>query len=409
MNHLRFLFFIALATAALAVEDTVALSLNRAVDFLEARLKSDPEDFTTANQLTDRLLRRLRWSGRIEDLRRADEVSALSLTAMAADLNREGLVERIRVLYALHRFAECADLARQLETLTPGKPLPQQLLGDALLELGDLDAAERALAEALRRGERNFISAFSAARLAWQRGDLDGTSQHLDTVVDLAGQEPAEVRTWALIQRGEYAFRRGRHDDAERDYLAALALAPGHWNAQEHLAELRGCQGRYEEAAAIFHEAASATNRPELWQALGDLHLFNRKPEAAKLAHEAARSAYRASLTRREVLYVHHLAAFFSDSEQDAARAVQLAEQDLKLRKTAAAYDSLAWALYRRGDFPAAVAASEKALAGGIRDSHILYHAGTIRISVGEVAEGQRLLRRAAETNPYFAGFHMHH
>lgn len=409
MSLLRFLLFLALVTGTHAADDAIATGLNRGIEFLETKLKNDPEDFTAANQLVDRLLRRLRWLGRLEDLRRADEVSTQSLKAITPELNPSGLAERIRVLSALHRFGEGADLARQLETLMPGKSLPPQLLGDALLELGDLDAAEHALAEALSRGQRSFTTQFSATRLAWQRGDLDGTGKHLDAVVELSGEESAEVRTWALIQRGEYAFRRGRHDDAERDYLAALALAPKHWNAQEHLAELRGCQGRYEEAATLFHEAATATNRPELWQALGDLHLFNRKPEAAKLAHDTARSAYRASLTRREVLYVHHLAAFFSDSEQDATRAVELAEQDLKLRKTAAAYDSLAWALYRRGDFSAAVATSEKALAGGIRDSHILYHAGTIRLSAGEVAEGQRLLRRAAETNPHFAGFHMHH
>lgn len=409
MPRFRVFILLALTAGAPAAEDPVAVGLDRAVAFFEDRLKRDPEDFTAANQYSDRLLRRLRWSGRLDDLRRAEEVTSLSLKAMPPEQNPSGLAQRARVLSALHRFGEAADLARQLETLTPDKALPQQLLGDSLLELGDLAGAERAFAEALARSERDYSSEHRAARLAWERGDLDATAQHLDAVVELAPADLPEIRVWALVQRGKHAFQRGRHDAAEKDYLAALALAPKQWNAQEHLGELRGAQGRYEEAAGIFHEAATATNRPELWQALGDLHLFYKKPEAAKLVHETARSAYRASLARKEVLYVHHLAAFFSDSEQDAARAVELAEQDLKLRKTAAAYDALAWALYRRGDFTEAVAASEKALAGGIRDSHILYHAGTIRMSAGDIAAGQRLLRLAAEVNPHFAGFHMHH
>lgn len=385
------------------------MGLDRSVAFFEDRLKRDPDDFTAANQFSDRLLRRLRWSGRLDDLRRADEITTLSLKTMPPEQNPSGVAQRARVLSALHRFGEAADLARQLETLQPGKPLPQQLLGDALLELGDLEGAQRAFAEALARGERDFSSEHRAARLAWERGDLDATARHLDTVVELAPLDLPEIRVWALIQRGKHAFQRGRHDDAERDYLAALTFAPKHWNALEHLGELRGAQGRYEEAAGIFHEAATATNRPELWQALGDLHLFYKKPDAAKLAHETARSAYRASLARKEVLYVHHLAAFFSDSEQDAKRAVELAQQDLKLRKTSAAYDSLAWALYRHGDFAAAREASNKALATGTRDSHILYHASTILISAGDVPAGQRLLREAAKVNPHFAGFHMHH
>ncbi len=384
--------------------------LNRAVDFLERRVQGDLDDFPSLNQLVDRLMRRYRWRGRLEDLRRAEEVSALSLKASISALNGGGLAGRARVLFALHRFAETADLARQAEALEPGKASSQQVLGDALLELGDLDGAEKAFAEALGRSVGpDETTEYAAFRLAVQRDDVEAAAQHLDAVVKFTEDEPVEIRVWALVQRGELAFRRGQHEAAEKDYLAALALAPKHWNVLEHLGELRGTQGKYEEAASIFHQIATATDRPEEWQALGDLHLFYQKPEAAKLAFDTARAGYRASLARHEVFYLHHLAAFFCDSEQDPKSAVELAQQDLKLRQTAAAWDSLAWALYRSGDFKAALEASGKAIAGGIRDFHILYHAGTIHLSAGEVPEGQRLLRRAAEANPHFAGFHMHH
>lgn len=409
MLRLPLLLLILLAAEVQGGDDPVALGLDRAVQFFDAKLKSDPDDFVAMDQLVDRLMRRSRWTGRLEDLRRADEVSQLSLQKMSGDTNPPGLIGRARVLFALHRFGEASDLARQLETFQPGKPAPQQLLGDALLELGDLDGAEKAFAEAERRGTADWWSEYEASRLAWQRGDPAAAAKHLEAVVTLSAGDSTETKVWALVQRGELAFRRGQHEAAEKDYLAALALAPKHWNVLEHLGELRGTQGKYEEAASIFHQIATATDRPEEWQALGDLHLFYQKPEAAKLAFDTARAGYRASLARHEGFYVHHLAAFFCDSEQDAKSAVELAQQDLKLRQTAAAWDSLAWALYRSGDFKGALEASGKAIAGGIRDFHILYHAGTIHLSAGEVPEGQRLLRRAAEANPHFAGFHMHH
>jgi hypothetical protein len=78
-----FLILLALSGIALA-NDGVTQRLNRSAEFLEARLKSDPEDFIAANRLCDTLLRRSRWTGRLDDWRRAGEVAELSLKSAPA-------------------------------------------------------------------------------------------------------------------------------------------------------------------------------------------------------------------------------------------------------------------------------------------------------------------------------------
>jgi tetratricopeptide (TPR) repeat protein len=389
--------------------DPVAAGLHRGIDFLERRLRADAGDFVAANQLADRLVRRQRWTGQLADLRRAEEVAARSLAAMPAEQNPGGLQWRAQVQFATHRFAEARETALRLETLLAGKPAPQQLLGDALLELGDLEGAGRAFAEMVARSERSAASESRLARVAWMRGDLEATAGHLDAALALARSETGvETLVWALLERGELAFRRGEHDRAEAFYTEAAALAPTHWRTVVHLGELRGAQGRDAEAAELLERAARATQRAELWQALGDLHAFYRRPVEARTAHEQARAGYRASLDRGEVLYVHHLAGYYSDSQFDAAQAVTWAKRDLELRQSAAARDALAWALYKSGDIAGASEQIELALASGAKDAHLLQHAGLIRMSAGDVAGGQAALREAAAINPFFQAFHVH-
>lgn len=406
----RFLVFaiLTLSTTGLA-DDAVTSRLNQTVDFLEARIKSDPEDFIAANRLCDALLRRSRWTGRLNDVRRAAEVAELSSKAVGANLNPGGLAGKAHVALANHRFVEARDIARELASRMAGKPLPVQILGDASMELGDLDEAAKAFDQLTEIAGPGTGTEGRSARLAWLRGKIDEAREHYAEALNLARETgDSETLVWALVQNGEYAFRRGDFTNAEKHYEEALKLAPAYWSAMEHMAELRGAQGRDDEAVELFTKAAQQTERPELWQALGDFHLFRQRATEAKSAHERAIAGYRASIDRGETLYVHHLAGFYCDSQENAREAVKYARSDLEARKSGYAWDALAWALSKAGDSSGALDAARKALTTGLVDPHVLQHAGLIFLSAGEVPEGQRLLKRCAEINPHFTGFHVH-
>jgi tetratricopeptide (TPR) repeat protein len=132
------------------------------------------------------------------------------------------------------------------------------------------------------------------------------------------------------------------------------------------------------------------------------------KPGEAKPWHDAALAAYLESAARGEVHYYHHLAGFYADVHQDGAEAVKWARKDAELRPNFMTQDGLAWALYRNGQFPAALDAMEKTLSSGVKDSHLFFHAAMIHLAAGRTGEGKRLLKTVAEINPGYENFHVH-
>ncbi len=391
--------------------DSLTVELARGIAFLEKRLASDPDDSPAANQLAERLLRRAAWTGSLDDLRRADSVVAQSLRSVPAEQNHAALALAARVAMTMHRFSEAKKHAEKLLELQPKKAQPHQLLGDACLELGDIERAESAFAEVLKITGDSIATEARLARVALLRGKLEEAREHYEGAVNLA-RDPAEAGidtlAWCLLRSGELAFRTGNFAEAEKQYGEALKLAPEHWSSLEHLAELRAAQGKDAEAVDLFTRAIKSADRAELWQALGDCHAFFKRSTEAKAAHERALAGYMASIERGEILYIHHLAGFFSDSQENSVEAVKWARKDLEMRQTGAAHDALAWALYKQGDLSGAKEASRAALKTGTADSHLLYHAAMIHISAGEIEEGQRLLRKCAEVNPQFNSFHVH-
>lgn len=377
-----------------------------AVRFLERKVHDDPENFVAWNQLAGRYLTLLRDGENVERLTQAERAVEASLKAMPQ--NPGGLAARAAVQSAGHRFVDALETAMQLEPLQPGEALPWQLIGDARLGVGDYAEAASAFQKLAEIAASPVVIEPRLARLGLIHGRVAEARAHLEKARQAAADGPPEVHAWTLVELGELAFRSGDWEAAGEQYRAALAARPGDIPAQEHLAELHAAAGRTEEAVALFKAIIEKTGRPEFCQALGDLYAFTKSPEKARPWHQRAQAGYLASIKAGQVLYIHHLAGFYADSQPDPAQAVAWARRDLELRHSLEAWDALAWALYQNNQFPEAVEAIGRALAPGTADAHISYHAGLIRMSTGDLAGGKAALRQAIAANPKHAAFHVH-
>ena len=88
------------------------------------------------------------------------------------------------------------------------------------------------------------------------------------------------------------------------------------------------------------------------------------------------------------------------------AEALELAKKELEVRQDIYAYDLLAWTLYKNNQPQEALAAMTEALRLGTQDARLFFHAGTIHLRLGDVAEAKTHLQRALATNPHFHIFH---
>ena len=377
---------------------------------LEEQVKKNPDDNAAWNRIADAHLRLLSSTGQLSHLSQASGAVEKSLKIANPAFNKAALALRTRVELSSHRFAEAKRSAEQLRELMQDGTYALQLLGDALFNLGDYGEAEAAWSKVALAGNELAMEP-RLSQLDWIHGNTAEARQRLEDALHraekLAPQFP-DIPAWCHVQIGELAFRSGDWEIAESHYQAALSQLPDYYSGLDHLAELRGAQGKFEEATALYLRLIEQVDRPEFFQALGDLYLFAGKKEDAHVWHERALAGYLDSVKRGEPLYDHHLAGLYSDSLNQPEAAVQAARHDYALRHSIQACDALAWALFKAGKNQEALEFINKALATGVMDAHILYHAGMVRMGSGDIPGGSTALQSAMKANPRYSTFHVH-
>ena len=388
-------WFALLAIAALPLTGSAA---DPTLRFLEARVQQDPLDFTAHNRLAANYIKLMRETGDLTYLDRAAASARASLAAVPAAQNVGGLTALAVTEFESHHFTEALRHARQAYATDPRDTLALAVVGDAQLELGDY-------ADAGKTYDRLAESDLSPPVLARQArlAEIKGDNQKAIELLDRAG-----ATVWFRVRLGELYFRTGNLPKAEAQYQAALKLQPDSYLALEHLAELRAAQTRYDEAVALYQKVIARVPRAEFFQALGDLYVFMGKPAETKPWHDRALGAFLQSVEQGTAHYYHHLASFYCDARENPAEALKWARKDIEVRHGVYAYDSLAWAFYKNGDFVRAAEAMKLALAVGTQDAHLFYHAGLIFSRAGDLEQGRVLLKQTVIVNPYYNAFHVH-
>jgi tetratricopeptide (TPR) repeat protein len=395
------LLALACATRAIAAPPTSLPSpaagsrADGAIRLFTARIKAEPEDPYNYQKLGEAYVAKARESG---DTSYYDRAAKLLEKALELAPDDEGsLVALAAVDLARHDFEASVAHARRAVEISPRGPGGHAALGDALLNRGDYEEAERAYGtlQELRPGLD------TEARLAQMRelnGDPRGAAALLERALEEARRRPVETATIAFLERtlGEVYLASGQHERAKPHYEAALASPGGRPSALFGLARIASCRGDARDAHELAKRAVEALPLPVFLAFLGDLE--------AKKGDEAAARRWYALVEKIGLLgpaFGRELALFYADHGKPE-QAVRLARRELLLRRDVATWDVLAWALHKAGRSPEAFEAVGEALRLGTRDARFLYHAGMIDLACGERARGLELLRQALEVNPCF-------
>jgi tetratricopeptide (TPR) repeat protein len=321
-----------------------------------------------------------------ENYYRLAEECALQLDARQPGVAAATLL-RGHVLHNLHRFKEAEPLARQLVE-TRGAPFDYGLLGDVLMEMGQLDQAADAYQKMMNlRPDSRALA--RAAHMRWLRGDISGAVEAMQAAVGAAGNRDTESAAWMNTRLGFYHLAVGHLSFAEEACAAALRLQTNYASAFALLGRVRLAAGEPTEAVELLERAARGHPLPEyqwwLTEALMEAGRFNeaRATEAELRRRGAAGDA-------------RTFALFLATRHEQPELTVTLMQHELEQRADVFTHDALAWSLTSAGRLREARDHMERALAAGTSDGRLYFHAAVIAAKAGQAETAERY-RAAAE------------
>jgi tetratricopeptide (TPR) repeat protein len=244
----------------------------------------------------------------------------------------------------------------------------------------------------------------SYSRVSYQyelHGDTAGAIAAMEMAVD-SGLPADESTLWAQTQLGHLYFNSGDLTQAEQTYRRTLQLRPDYIYAQAGLARARAAQGRYDEAIASYQKIVERLPLPEFVIALGELYDVTGQPVKARQQYDLVQAIQQLNAGAGMNVDLE-MALFNADYETDPAQALRQARAAYLERPSIYGADTLAWALYRAGQYTGAQKCSQEALRLGTRDAMLHYHAGMIAYALKDLAAAREHLEQALAINPNFS------
>jgi tetratricopeptide (TPR) repeat protein len=390
----------ALPADAVAIVPAGSTDTDRKIAFWQDRIATNPGSDVQYQYLGELLGLKGRETGDVSQHARAAEAFERALELYPGNMAaRSGLAV---THLTRHRWLDAIEEAARILQSDRRALGAVAVIGDASLEIGDLDTARAAYETLRERADGPGVQA-RLARLAFLEGDTNGAIEIVDAAAGAAAElnRASEEQAFYRYSAGEYRFSHGDIDGAKRDFDAALAILPDYYLALAGRGRVAFADGDLDGAIERYEAAVAIIPRPELLAYLGDLYALGGEPAEAERQYAAVDfiaelGDVQAEIANREV------ALFQASHGRDTAHAVRLATAELDTRKDIYGYDALAWALFADGQAAKALEPAMRSLSLGTQDPKLLYHAGLIEIAVGRTSAGEAHLRAALALNPAF-------
>ncbi|MGA8233470.1 MAG: tetratricopeptide repeat protein [Candidatus Acidiferrales bacterium] len=367
------------------------------IAWAEAAIKAHPDHSQPYNDLAVAYVQRVR-----ETADPSYYVQAETLVQKSFQItpdNREGQKARLMILLGRGEFTQALGLAKELNKKTPDDVLVYGFIGDAAIGLGDYSEAEEAAQWMLDMRPGNVPGLLRGATLRRLYGDTHGATDFFSQAYQQMAPTQTEELAWTLTQMADLQLSTGDMDGAEKLLHSALKEFPDYYAALEDLARVQTARQHYSEAVDLLRQRNSkfptASSRYALAQALDRAG----ETTAAVLAYAdfttTALPLIGASENANEELVFYYLGR-----GHDPAEALRIAQLEIARRHDVNTLDAYAWALSGNGRNQDAQKQIALALAVGVREAKIFYHAGTIAANLGDDAAATRYLGQAVELDP---------
>jgi tetratricopeptide (TPR) repeat protein len=368
----------------------------------KAAVKERPQDPVAYRMLATVYMRKQRASHQAEYYALAETAARKSLQLGPGSYESRAILAW--VLAGDHRFEEARSIAKACIHERPADDRIYGVLADCETELGDYDAAVAAVQKMIDRkpGLSSYARAGLQRRLHGDlHGDPKGALEALEMAIESGSPRDPESLAWCRVMKGDVLLQMGQAGKADVEFSSALERQPGYPLAIVGRARCQAALAKWPEAARFYRQALRATEEPPWRIALGDVLWAAGNRAAARQEYSRAYRTMRSEPSIPE--HDREMALFLSDQGGDKAGALSRARRAAASRGDITTWDTLAWALYRNGQYRAAWQASLKARRLGTRDARFLYHAGMIAARLpGRTREARELLRSCLAIHPRF-------
>jgi tetratricopeptide (TPR) repeat protein len=388
---------------------------DRQIQILQAHVREAPGDYAGYDGLGSAFLQKARETGDIAYYDLAEQTLKSALTLAPQDFRAaDPLVHLASVYMGEHRFSDALACAQKAIGTGSGNLAPFAIEGDAYTDMGDYDEAVTAYNTVQSLGRvissplaLAYMNDSRMAYLSFLRGDSAEAIRLMKGAIAAALQTNVlrENLAWLYFELGERYFQTGDLESAGLSYQSGITADPHHYRSLAGLAKVRAAQGKLEESIQLYQRSIAIIPFPMYVAELGDVYRKVGRISEAQQQYDLVDYIGHLSKLNR-VLANRELALFYADQGIKLPEALDLARNELEVRHDIYTWDTLAWVLYRNGQFQEAAEAIHKALALHTNDSLLLFHAGMIYHSLAKDSDAADFLSRALKTNPHFHVFH---
>jgi tetratricopeptide (TPR) repeat protein len=376
--------------------------LMQEIAFYRQRLQLDPESGLHRALLAQTYIAMARATGETSWYLLAEQTAQESLAKLPFS-NDGALLALARVNLAKHDFPQAIQMARQVTDTASALPT----LIAANLAIGETPLAHQQ-AETLAN-QSPSLSAFTLRGLTqFAQGQDQQAIADFQRAIDQeeAGEAGGSVYVRTLL--GRLYLKRGKLDVAEQLYRESLRVLPNYEPALLNLAELQVRRGHYHAAQKTYDRfffvarQAPTTYDHTALRGIARVHALQGNPQAATQWWERAEARLRQEMStfghRRELAQL----LLERGRPQDLQEALILMKAEVKLRRDAETWSTLAETLGRLGRWAEAKQALRSALASGVRDAGLFRQMGQIESHLGQQKAVQRWMQRATEVDPTY-------
>jgi tetratricopeptide (TPR) repeat protein len=360
-------------------------------------LETEPNDQHANTGLISAYLQKLRESGDFTYLDRASKLVDRLIEKDGGNFTALRFQNELDL--QRHDFKAVADRSRDMLQYAPSDQGTWGNLGDASMELGEYDQAERAYLKmfALRPNLASYN------RLAFYRfvaGDVPSAVSLMRNAVD-AGDPAPENTAWCLAELGDMYFKTGQLEAAADAYRSAFDLFPRLHRAIAGLGKVAAARGSVDAAIRHYEHAQAIVPLVEYAGALEDLYTAAGKDSKAQQQRDLLATIEKIGKVTNEKTN-RNLALLLADHTRDLPLALELMQAEIPVRGDVYTWDALGWVLFKSGKLDEAKAASAKALKLGTPEPVFYYHARTIAQASGDPQAASKYASQLSALNAKF-------